>query len=188
MTLPAARSHPPVPDGDATPATIEAEFAAAYRTHFSFAWRTARRLGCTAEEAEDVVQESFLIVHRRWHDYDASRSLRGWLFGIVWRVARTRARSRARERNRLRLVPDPPPPPSPEDAVRADRAAQLVREFLATVDDRLRVVFVLSELEGFTGTEIAQALGVNRNTVYTRARTARKRFERFVLARNGSTS
>ena len=55
--------------------------------------------------------------------------------------------------------------------------------FLDSLDEDRREVFVLSELEGFSGTEISEALGVNRNTVYTRLRAGRRLFNEMLARR-----
>ena len=44
---------------------------------------------------------------------------------------------------------------------------------------------MLSELEGMTAPEISEATGVNLNTLYTRLRTARQRFNALVEQRGG---
>ena len=46
------------------------DFEALYEEHFSFVWRTARRLGVPERAADDVVQDVFLVLHRRLDDYD----------------------------------------------------------------------------------------------------------------------
>src|SRR5690606_18000792 len=51
-----------------------------------------------------------------------------------------------------------------------------LREFLLGLEEPRRAVFVLTEIEGMTAPEIAEALGCNVNTVYSRLRTARRRF------------
>jgi RNA polymerase sigma-70 factor, ECF subfamily len=51
---------------------------------------------------------------------------------------------------------------------------------LDALDDEQREVFVMAELEGMQGTEIAEATGVNLNTVYARLRAARREFDQAV--------
>jgi RNA polymerase sigma-70 factor (ECF subfamily) len=74
------------------------------------------------------------------------------------------------------------PAPLDETVQWRERAA-LVSRFLDDLDEGHRAVFVLAQLVGATAPEIAESLGVNLNTVYSRLRTTRARFER-VLARD----
>jgi hypothetical protein len=67
-----------------------------YRDHFAFVWRSARRLGVDASSLDDVVQEVFVIAHRRLPSFEGRSSVSTWLFGITLRVARDHRRSRAR--------------------------------------------------------------------------------------------
>ena len=52
-----------------------------------------------------------------------------------------------------------------------------LHELLSALDDEKRAVFVLAELEQMTAPEIADALSIKLNTVYSRLRAARKKFE-----------
>ncbi|HLT38476.1 MAG TPA: sigma-70 family RNA polymerase sigma factor [Enhygromyxa sp.] len=158
------------------PATDEM-LAAIYREHLDFVWRSLRGLGFGESEAEDLAQDVFLVARRRLPDFDHSRPLRPWLFGILRRVASDRRRSAARTERRLRLLPPASPSDaSPERSTVQAEAASFVEQFLATLDESRRMIFILSEAEGMSGTEIADALGINRNTVYTRLRAARQQF------------
>ncbi len=171
------------PFGEGVPRT--ATLAQVYREHFDFVWRSLLRLGFSPAEAEDVAQDVFLVVHRRLGDFDRSRSIRAWLYGITRRVAKDRRRGQGREERRLRLLPSPAPGPDPERAAARAEAAALVQLFLDGLDSDLRSIFVLAELEGFGGTEIAEAMNLNRNTVYTRLRALKRDFSRFIERQAG---
>ena len=163
----------------------DAVLEAVYREHFDFVWRSLLRLGMTRATAEDAAQDVFLVVRRRLSDFDPRRAMRPWLFGIARRVASEHRRSRGRAERRLELLPPPPVEPGPEDQVSAVEAGELVRRFLAELDEETRMIFVLSDLEGMSGTDISEALGMNRNTVYSRLRKTRQRFERRVQVEMG---
>ena len=172
-------------EGSATPATpAMSSLSRVYREHFDFVWRSLLRAGFSPAEAEDLAQDVFLVVHRRLPDFDASRPLRPWLFGILRRVASDRRRSSGRSDRRLRLLPDAAPGLTPEQQAQRTEAASIVEGFLMSLDEPRREVFILSELEGFSGTEIAESLGVNRNTVYTRLRAGRRLFNEMITKRS----
>ena len=70
-----------------------------------------------------------------------------------------------------------PLPPTPHDlSVLADRQRLLI-QLLGELDEAKREVFALAEIEGFTAPEIAEALELPVNTVYSRLRAARQAFE-----------
>lgn len=175
--------HVPVPT---PPSSVDPDaLADVYRQHFAFVYRSLVRLGIPRSSVEDVAQDVFLVVRRRLAEFDPTRSMPGWLFGIARRVASEWRRSTGRAQRRLDLLP--PPPVGEGSDARAERgeAAELVRRFLADLDEDHRLVFVLSELEGLSGTEISEALGVNRNTVYTRLRKGRSLFEKTIAKAQG---
>lgn len=157
-----------------------------YAEHAAFSWRTVRYWGVPAADAEDVVHEVFIVVQRRLADYDASRSMRGWIAGIIRRVVMHYHRGKSRRERRLaRLEPPEDDASLPEDVVAQRQAAALLQAFLAGLDATKREIFVLGELEGMTGPEIAEIVGRNVNTVYAAWRAARMAFEKLV-ARQGA--
>lgn len=151
-------------------------FESLYASHHDFVRRTAMSMGAPSHAADDVVQDVFLVALRRLDDFDDSRSPRAWLFGIVRNVAR-RARDKQR-RSPLHLVPSEPT--APDEALDWQRAASFVEDFLETLDEDRRSVFVLCEIEGMTAPEVSFATGMKLNTVYSRLRVARDRFAKAV--------
>lgn len=155
-------------------------FEDVYRQHADFVWRILRNLGVPEIHREDAFHEVFVVAYRRLADYDGRAGVRAWLFGIARNVARHQRRSDARHLRRIEAAPPPPPHPSPEEALARQEGHRLVARFLDTLTDDLRIVFVLSEIEGFSMPEIAGQLGVKLNTLYSRLSTARRRFAVFV--------
>ena len=153
------------------------DLEAVYREHHAFVWRTLHHFGLRGESVHDAVQEVFLVVHRRWSDFDGRSSIRNWLYGIARRIAADHRKKQDRQRARLRLVPDADDHGG-DDARTLERisAGQLVQRFVDALDEDKREVFVLAEVEGMTAPEIATILGLNLNTVYARLRAARIRF------------
>jgi RNA polymerase sigma-70 factor (ECF subfamily) len=153
-----------------------------YETHFDFVWRSARRLGVASLHVDDVVQEVFLVVHRRLAEFEGRSSLKTWLFAITRRVVRDHRRS-ARRKPAEPLGAIEPADLGPGADVRLSRGeeARLLHALLDELDDEKRETFVLAELEQMSGPEIAEALDVNLNTVYARLRAARALFEQAVV-------
>src|SRR3954469_7790899 len=67
-------------------------FAELYRTHFAYVWKSARRLGVQPADRDDVVQETFLTVHRLLDTYEAQGTEQGWLFAVLFRVVQRHRR------------------------------------------------------------------------------------------------
>lgn len=146
-------------------------------TEYAFVWRTLRRFGVDAANAEDAAQQVFLIVSGKL-DRIAVADERRFLFGTVLRVAANARRSRARRKE----VSDEALGESPDQAKSAEALleerqarAQLDRALDAMSED-LRVVFTLFELEEMTLVEIAALLDVPLGTATSRLRRAREQF------------
>jgi RNA polymerase sigma-70 factor (ECF subfamily) len=131
---------------------------------------------------DDAAQDVFIIVHRRWDDYDGSTAFRSWLIGIVRRVASSYRRAGRRLRSRLDRLEPPSMPASVETRLAHREELERVEAFISQLGTRHREVFVLADLEGLTAPEIAETLGIKLNTVYSRLRVARDRF-RSAMAR-----
>jgi RNA polymerase sigma-70 factor (ECF subfamily) len=162
-------------------------FEAVYEAQFDFVWRNVRRLGVPDAQVDDAVQEVFLVVHRRLHEFEARSSVKTWIFGIALRVASAERRSIRRKSPHTRAPGGPVEPDTVADegadqeerAARAEGARTLHR-MLSALDDDKRAVFVMAELEEMSAPEIAEAVGANVNTVYARLRAARREFEEAV--------
>ncbi len=169
-----------------TSGPLVGSLAEIYDAHFDFVWRNARRLGVPEASADDVVQDVFMVVQRRIADFDGRVQLRAWIFGILVRVARDHRRSFRRKGARnvsldheaaqsANVVAQGPTPS--ELAERSERV-RILDMLLSRLDDDKRMLLVLSELEQWTLREIAELLGSNTNTIYSRLRAAKGAFEK----------
>jgi RNA polymerase sigma-70 factor, ECF subfamily len=175
MSEPIARTAAPEP----TPAgpRESVDVPAWYREHFAFVWRSLRRLGVPPASLDDASQEVFIVVHKRRLDYDGVTAARAWLFGIARRVSARHRRLGASERGAVfDESVHPASHPDPQQAALQVESDALVQRCLAALDEDKRCAFILGELEGLRGSEIAEALSLNINTVYARLRAARQQF------------
>lgn len=141
-------------------------FDALYQEHFDYVWKTVGRFGVPAADVADAVHDVFVVVYRRWAEIDAGRPVRPWLFGIARRIAA------GRRRKQRDVVAEVPERGTSGDAARFAGRDLLWRLLAELPDERLQVV-ILHDLEGHTGAEIAQQLGISVNTVHSRLRLAR---------------
>ena len=161
-------------------------FEAIYDEHFDFVWRNARRLGVSEASLDDVVQEVFLVLHRRLGGFEGRSSMKTFLFGILARVASDHRRSLRRKSPHARgeaIDPDSvaDEASSPHERALRSEGVALLHRLLDELDDDKRAIFVCIELEQMTVPEAAESLGLNLNTAYGRLRAARATFNESVV-------
>jgi RNA polymerase sigma-70 factor (ECF subfamily) len=165
-----ATAHLPPPNSD--------DFSAIYDAWFDEVSRWVRAMGGPDADRDDLVQDIFVVVHRRLADFDG-QNLPGWLYRI--------AMHRVRDFRRLRWVKLvfkggapisdqlPSAGPSPAGILESKEKRLLIERFLSKLGEPQRVAFVLFEVEGRSGEEIARLQRVPLNTVWARIRRARKK-------------
>lgn len=166
-------------------AAREALFQDLYCEHFNLVTRSLRRLGVPEAAVEDARQEVYLVVLRRFDAYRPGTRPKAWLRAIAHRVASTHRRSLRRRRDSTQVNVDRfcSSDAGPFRRVMDDRAREILLAFLDSLPDSQRGVFVRAQLYQMTAPEVAAALDMNLNTVYSHLRVARGKFERMVLAR-----
>jgi len=141
-------------------------------------------LGGVEADRDDIVQEVFLVVRRRLSDFDGN-NLAGWLYRITRRQVRDfRRRSWVRHIFTKRRLDEPDDLPhaggTPAAALERKEDRRLLHAMLSKLREERRSAFVLFEIEGLSGEEIARIQSVPVNTVWTRLYHARREF--FALA------
>lgn len=157
----------------------DAGFRALFHREAGYVWATLRRLGVHPSDVEDVTQEVMLRVFRLQGEYDPSRPLRPWIFGIAHRVAAEWRRHRRRHPEDPTAFEDRDLVSTHGDAeaeVAARQAKALVERALLAVEVDRRAVFILHDLEGCPAPDIARTLEIPVNTAYSRLRLAREEF------------
>ncbi len=148
-----------------------------FAIHAGYVWNCLRRLGVPQSDLEDATHDVFLQVHGHLADFDASRSVRPWLFGFAFRIA-SQHRRRAHKRYELGgdadMAVHPGTAPDQDLANKEDRT--LVRAALDSIDLQRRAVFVLHYIDGADMKDVAESLGIPVNTAYSRLRVARSEF------------
>jgi RNA polymerase sigma-70 factor (ECF subfamily) len=169
------------------PSSLQVEarvrFDDTYRTNRDFILGVVRRMGIPAGDAEDVVQDVFVVLHSRLPELHARASLRPWLRTVAVHVCNNRKRS-IMHRQRRQLSGEHHVDPDAlcdgaqggpdESAARGEERSALVSA-LAQLDPQKRQVLVLTALEDRTAAEIAGLICTSPNTVSSRLRAARQR-------------
>ena len=154
-----------------------------YDSYAEFLWRNARRLGVGDDAVDDVLQQVFLVVHRRLPEVSIAGSEKAWLFGVLVRVIRDHRRQ-LRRKSPHSLFSSTSPDTLvdqrarlPDESFARSEATMIMQRLLDDLSEEKRQVFILAELEELTAPEIAEATSTNLNTVYSRLRAARLEFE-----------
>jgi RNA polymerase sigma-70 factor (ECF subfamily) len=146
-----------------------------------------RRLCKNPQDAEDLVQETFLLAFRKWDQFGRRSSPITWLYTIASRVCQRQHRRRAGEPKHMEsletLLPfseaKMPLLASEKDGSLADQlrreGQERVGEAITSLPVTYRLPLVLKEIIGFSVAEVAGILGIKEATVKTRIHRARLR-------------
>jgi RNA polymerase sigma-70 factor (ECF subfamily) len=145
----------------------QAAFAELFQRYSPLLLRSLRRqLGNEADAAE-LVQQTFLQLHRARHDFAPERRLRPWLMTIAFNLRREHFRRRGR-RPEAALEVEPIAPDRGDPVERAGEAARL-RAALATLPAGQREVIEMHWLDELSFTEVAEITGLSLSAVKVRA-------------------
>jgi RNA polymerase sigma-70 factor (ECF subfamily) len=163
-----------------------------YERNFRFTYRIIARLAAKAADVDDLVQEVFTIAGHKLPEFEGRAKETTWLYRIASNVVSADRRKRRRQHFiSLRWLT-----PSAEDELvdgphrhleRSD-ARDLVHEILAEMSEKKRAVFLLFELEGLSGQEVAQIVECPLDTMWTRLFHARREFKARLAARGYRSS
>src|SRR2546425_4689045 len=163
---------------EAAQADTRREFEERLRECGPLAYRVARGVLRNAADAEDVAQEALLRAYRGFDRLRDRSRFRAWLVRIAFRLALDRLRSAKRREQRDTLWSQPahlPPPATAGDIAVSNQFQGHLERVLDELPEKLRLVLLLSAMEGYTIDEIAEMVGVPTGTVKSRIFIARKK-------------
>ena len=168
-----------VDDGRDKSAGIDVHsFQAIYDVYYTEVARWIRALGGPSADQDDLIQEVFVVVYRRLHDFDG-RNLAGWLYRITAHQVRDYRRLvwiKYIFRRSVALSSEVPSArPTPIMILETRERERNLQRLLEKLSDPLRAAFVLFEIEGYTAEEISEMQSVPTNTVRARIHRARKK-------------
>ena len=151
------------------------------RRHNQMLYRTARSILKDDAEAEDAVQDAYLLAYRGIGGFRGDAKLSTWLVRIVANEAIARFRRRRRSAEVIQLDGDSgatehhpedgmneSKPEQPDQSARRAETRRLLEARIDGLPDAFRAVFVLRAVEEFSVEETAAALGIPEATVRTR--------------------
>ncbi len=149
------------------PRDADEAIAVLYAAHWNGLVRLATLLTRDASVAEEIVQDAFVALHRRWSTLAERHAAHAYLRTSVVNGARSALRHRGvEERHRQPGAPDPAGPE--ELAVRASEDAQVIAA-LHTLSRRQQEVLVLRYYADLSEQDIAHTLGMSRGAVKSHA-------------------
>lgn len=164
-------------------------FEALVKRYQRRAYRVARNMVPTDEDAQDLVQEAFLRVFRNLERFNFQHEFQTWLFRIVTNLCIDYLRKRRPTVSTAQLGRAPGADDDPElslpdesseqpsDRMEGEETAAAVRDCIASLAPHFQSVLVLRELEGLPCTEIARIVGATHVTVRWRLHRGRKLFQ-----------
>jgi len=131
-----------------------------------------------SEKAQDVHQEVFLAIWKRWHKYNGRTNWNAYLYRTTVRKAIEFAKQSRAEQSLRQQQKYGPSTDNPDDPLRTAELQQTLARYLAKLPKRQADVFVLSRIEGLKHDEIAEILGCSQNTVRVHLHRAVKQLAR----------
>ena len=183
------------PDAELLAATARGDdtaFGVLVRRHIRAATMLAAQFLGAREDAEDIVQDAFIVVHKKARRFDAARPFGTWLFAIVRRLAANR-RSRDLRRSRLlRLwgsrTRTEPATPSVEAPLVAGLDAEAAKRALSTLPPKQRACFDLVVVRELSTEEVAEMHGISESRVRQDVFRARMRLRSVLRGTNEGES
>ena len=176
------------------------DFDRLYRENVDRIYRFAQRLCGPADDAKDLVQETFLNAYRGLKQFRGEAQLSTWLYAIAARVCiRMRRRRKGEPERKLSLdefIPTsegefrlqiPTEGLSPEEMLEHKELRVALQRAIGKLPKRYRLVLVLRDMEGLTAKEVGSIMGLNERAVKSRLHRARL-FVRKELSAQGLAS
>ena len=173
---------PPTPEPEFVERLCAGEpgaLAQAYDRYAAMVYRIGYRLLGETADAQDLVQDVFAGLPRAARSFEGRSSFEQWLRRVATRTALMVLRQRRVQRRGAERLGRTMSRSSSGDtpAARMD-----LESALRALDERLRVVFVLREIEGYSHQEIAELLGLGVGTTRVRLHRARRRLRAYLEA------
>lgn len=152
-----------------------------FKAHADLLWRLIRRQGLTADQADDGLQQVFMVALERLDEIQPGRE-RSFLCSSAILVAKGLTR---RKEELPGTLPEDPAGIDPEESLELKRKRALLQRVLDQLEEDLRWALVLQDIEGLSKRECAETLQIPEGTVASRLRRARERFRELLAMEVG---
>jgi RNA polymerase sigma-70 factor (ECF subfamily) len=139
-------------------------FETIYQRHSTPLFNLAYRMVGNASDAEDLLQEIFLVAHKKLSTYQGQAALSTWLYRVATNRCLDYLRSRANRNQSKTDSLDEKPAPLPAPPRESTVARLDLERCIAELPDSYRAAFLLYDVEGFDHREVAEMLGIAEGT------------------------
>ena len=145
------------------------------RYHLAIYRFVSRLAGADAADVDDLLQNTFIEVAKSAGRCRIKASVRNWIFGIAANVVKRHVQRGVRHQKILSALRTVPPPAefSPFHLTADRETLQILEQALDQLPPKLKIPFVMYEIEGIPGVEIASILCVRKGTLWRRLHEAR---------------
>lgn len=161
------------------------------RRHNQRIYRAIRAILRRDEEAEDVMQQTYLNAFRHLAQFAGDARFSTWLTSIAVNEAVARLRrgriAEARDAGEEPIAVLPSPGADPEAEVIGAELRAVLEQSILALPERYRTVLVLRQVEGLSTEETAESLGIRPDAVKTRLKRARMMLRDDILEKTGIT-
>lgn len=182
---PAIPSNKPQPAraGVTAPAKPK-DFSEIVREHSDFVYNVALRMTGNPHEAEDATQEAFISAYRAYHRFRGESAITTWLYRITVNAVLMKRRKQKREREATQASLEDRDMPDkgggPEKAALGSELKEVIQQGLDQLPPDLRMAVILRDVQGLSGEEAAEVLGVEVSTLKTRLHRGRMRLREYL--------
>jgi RNA polymerase sigma-70 factor (ECF subfamily) len=155
-------------------------FGKIVRDHQSYAYAIAFRFFCDEDDAEDVVQESFIRIWNHLQDFDSSMKFTTWMYKIVVNLCYDKAKSNKRRMSVFARLNDNS---SQDDYIESTNIEQdltnketaaLIKRIADGLSEKQRMIFLLRDIQDLTIEEVAGITGMSDSAIKTNLFFARQ--------------
>jgi RNA polymerase sigma-70 factor (ECF subfamily) len=167
-------------------------FRSLVERHSRSVFRLAYRLTGNEQDAEDVVQETFLRAYKQLPHFESRASFGTWLYRIAANYSLDLIRSRKRHQAQRAagdeendaMLSIPTPAPGPDRVAYSAQVEGRISSAMAELSEQERTAFVLRHFEGFSIEEIASTLDLGasaaKHSIFRAVQKLRKALEPIV--------
>ena len=157
--------------------TAPLDFTQVVERYTDFVYNVALRMTGDPHQAQDATQDTFIAAYKAYPRFRAESQVRTWLYRITVNAVLMQRRKERKSRELVqggveeRVIPDWSD--NPERAALDKEVQDAVQAGLATLPEGMRMAVVLRDVQGLSGEEAAEALGIQVATLKTRLHRGR---------------
>ena len=146
-------------------------------------FRLANRLLGDSEEAQDIVQETFIKLWNRREKLDEYRSVEALAVVTTRNLCLDKLKAKKYPTESLENLKSDIPEPGTELRTDLSELANKIKEIIRSLPEQMKTIMQLRDIEGYDYEEIAGILGMNENAIRVNLSRARKKVREIMINR-----